>query len=63
MKRARITCTFTIEFDLDPLNYDHPSITPEEMLAIDVQNFEDNPELLFEYNWEAYKVTGEIIND
>lgn len=70
--RFRITQTITIEYDVDPTNYVMPlettEPTPQEMLALDIRSFEDDPEIMISYVEEneddmIHKVEGEVIND
>lgn len=61
MKTAKITCTFEIEIELDPENYDNETTTPDQMIEVDIQNFKDDPELILNHEWDKYTVTGTIL--
>jgi hypothetical protein len=52
----KIRMTFTVEYEVEPDDYS-PGTTPEEMLAVDILNAQDDPQ---QFIYGA-KVTGEII--
>lgn len=59
--KARITVTF--EYDIDAENY-YGCTTPEEMLAVDMQNYGDPMCLAeaMEFNDETLKISGEVLS-
>lgn len=60
--KAKITLTIELEYDLDPSIYPE-GMTPEEMVAMDVENYETEPYWLMENDKSVMTVKGEIIKD
>lgn len=60
--KARYTMTIVVETELYPDNFPEGS-TPEEMLAIDCDNFEAAPEEMLAWDTAEVNVAGELIED
>lgn len=58
--KARITMTVTVEYEINPTSYPKGA-TPEEMLAIDIANAEDDPYIFLEMPESKLVVKGEIL--
>lgn len=54
--KIKITITTVYE-----VNEAEEGLTPEQILAIDLINIEDDPSIVFSGSSSNYKVTGEII--
>jgi hypothetical protein len=62
MKRAKITITCTVEYDLNPEFYPE-GLTPEQMIEIDRQNAFDDPFSFFDMDNADFQVKAEVIKE
>lgn len=62
LARARVTCIYTVEIDLNPKNYDKNNIDTEEMIDIEHDAFTNDPERILNFDWDSYTVEVEEID-
>lgn len=60
MIKLRITITAVFEYEADPKNYPNCT-TPAEMLAVDLDNAEEDPFSFLATDSVEWKTTGEVI--
>lgn len=62
MTKIRIKIEVEIEYEPNPENYPEESRTPEGMLAVDLECFEDDPAMVLYDTTADWKITGEVID-
>lgn len=60
MTKLKITFEVSLEYEADPENYPGCS-SPEEMLAVDLANAEDDPFLMLGDSRPVWKIAGAVI--
>lgn len=59
--RIKMTAVLTVEFEADPKNYNVTDRSPERMLAIELENADDDAIGYFDNSETEWKITGEIL--
>lgn len=57
----RITFLIEFEYDPDPSNYPDDCTTPEQMLALDLENASDDPASFIFADTANWEITGKVL--
>lgn len=63
MTTLRVKIEVEIEYTPDPHNYPEESRTPEGMLAVDIESFEDDPGMVLYDTNAKWKITGMVVDN
>lgn len=60
MTKLRIKFEVVVEYDANPENYPDSARTPEQMLAVDLANADEDPFMMLGEDAD-WKITGEVV--
>lgn len=61
MRKAKMTITVEVEYDIDPEHY--PGVTdPMQMLKVDINGAEEDPYMWLDRTNATWTIKGELIN-
>lgn len=52
-----------VEYEADPANYPEDKRTPEGMLEVDLENANEDPYVMMEFDNAKWTITGEIVKE
>lgn len=61
--KAKITVSVTFEYEMNPENYMDGERTPEQMLATDLANINDDPFSFIDSSSAQWVIAGELLKE